>query len=255
MENTDPIKAITEGAKALEEVAKASGKAIDASRSVGGWLDRIFGQGVEDTVALHWSDRIRARRIERAIYDWEKLISLARKVDARLTAKGVSNFRLIPPKIALSIIEHATIEDDDDLQSLWANLLASGLEALADQIYSKYISVLADLTYGDAEVFQKLCQQWLDPVKPPKEDRWDGLTYGPTVDGTGSHDTVSIITLNRLGLISPGYIDFTNHVPNDERSYKEPRLFRGNSVRAYGNLEVVEVTEFGIAFYNAAVKT
>jgi hypothetical protein len=66
--DNDPIEAITEGAKAFQEVAKTGGKLIDASGRVGGWLDRLFGQGIEDTVALHWSDRIRARRIERAIY-------------------------------------------------------------------------------------------------------------------------------------------------------------------------------------------
>ena len=165
MGDNDPTKAVTESAKAVQEVAKAGGKAIDASRSLGGWLDRIFGQGIEDAVALHWSDRIRARRIERAIYDWEKLTDLARKVDVRLWARGASDLRVVPPKIALAIIERATIEDDDYLHSLWANLLASGLDGAAEQIHGKYISVLADLTAADAVILQTLCEQWLDSAK------------------------------------------------------------------------------------------
>jgi len=249
----DPTEAITESAKAIREVAETGGKLIDASRGVGGWLDRVFGQGIEDTVALHWSDRIRARRIERAIYDWERLTELMKKVESRLKGKSNPPLRLVPPKIALAIIEHATVEDDDDLHSLWANLLATGMDASADQIHKKYVSVLADLTRADALVFKSLCQQWLDPKKPPKPDRYGSLTYGPTVDGTASHDAISVITLNRLGLISPGYIDFISYAPNEDQDYRSPEAFKGSDVRAYGDLEVVEVTDFGVALYKAVI--
>lgn len=250
--NNDPIEVITDSAKAVQEAAKTGGKLIDAAGRAGGWLDRIFGQGIEDTVALHWSDRIRARRIERAIYDWVKLTSLLSKVQDRLDSKSAT-LRIVPPKIALSILEHATIEDDDDLHSLWANLLSTGLDASAGQIYRKYISVLADLTHDDAVVLKLLCEDWLNPEKPPKPYPVEGLVYGPSVDGTASHDAVSIITLNRLGLISPAYTDFVSYIPNDERSFKEPSFFQGTDVRTYGNLEVVEVTAFGIAFYKAVI--
>lgn len=249
----DPNEVITESAKALQELAKTGGKAIDASRGVGGWLNRVFGQGIEDAVALHWSDRVKALRIERAIYDWEKLEELMNKVDARLKAKGVYTLRLPPPKIALAIIENATIEDDDDLHSKWANLLATGLDPAADEIHKKYVSVLSDLTGADANVFQTLCEQWLDPNKPPKEGRYRSMTYSPTVDGTASHDEISIITLNRLGLISPGYTDFLTYIPNESRSWKDFDDFHTNEIKAYGDLEVVQVTEFGIAFYKAVI--
>lgn len=251
--NSDPNEAISESAKALQELAKASGSAIDASHSVGGWLNRVFGQGIEDTVALHWSDRVKARRIERAIYDWEKPEGLMCKVDARLKAKGVHTLRVPPPKISLAIIENATIEEDDDLHSKWANLLATGLDPAADEIQRKYISVLADLTGADANVLQLLCEQWLDPNKPSKEDRYRSMTYSPTVDGTSSHSEISIITLNRLGLISPGYTNFLTYIPNEERSWKDPDDFHTNEIKAYGDLEVVQVTEFGVAFYKAVI--
>ena len=249
----DPTEAITESAKALQEVAKAGGKAVDASRSVGGWLDRIFGQGVEDAVALHWSDRIRARRIERAIYDWAKLTTLMGKVEVRLKARGVHDLRLVPPKIALGIIEKATIEDEDELHSLWGNLLATGLDAATDQVQTKYISILSDLTREDATVLKTLCEQWLDPNQRMTADRYGSLTYGPRVDGIASHNAISIITLNRLGLISPGFTDVTNYRPNDERDYKTPDPFFCDDVRVYGDLEVVQVTDLGLAFYNAVI--
>ena len=250
--DNDPSAMITESAKAIQELAKTTGKVVDASGQVGGWFDGVFGQGIKDTVGL-WSDRQKTRRIMAAIYDSEKLLELNSKVEARLAARGISALRPVSPKIALGIIEHATIEDDNNLHSLWANLLVTGLDAAADQIYTKYISVLADLTHADAVVFDLLCKQWFNAEKPPKADRYGSVTYGPAVDGIGPHDAVSIITLNRLGLISPGYIDFISYAPNEDRSFKNPDAFKGEDVRAYGNLDVVEVTAFGVAFYKAVI--
>jgi hypothetical protein len=120
---TDPTEALSESAKAVQEMAKVAGKAIDAGRQTGGWLDRIFGNAIEDAVGLHWSDRVRARRIEAAIYDWERLESLLQKAAARLKAKGINTTRPIPPKVALPLIENATMERDDDLHTLWATCL------------------------------------------------------------------------------------------------------------------------------------
>jgi hypothetical protein len=101
---SDPIEAASETAKAVQEVAKAGGKAIDAGRDAGGWLDRIFGGTIEHAVGLHWSDRVKARRIEAAIYDWERLETLLHKVVGRLKAKGIENTRVIAPKVALPLI-------------------------------------------------------------------------------------------------------------------------------------------------------
>ena len=176
-----------------------------------------------------------------------------RKVESRLKARGTSNLRLVPPKIALAIIEHATLEDNNDLHSKWANLMTTGLDADADSIHKKYVSVLDDLTFDDAVVFESLCREWLD-LKKPRKPYCDGsLTYGPSVDGTVSHNSISIITLNRLGLISPGYIDLTSYRPNEERDWKNPDPFTASEVRTPGNLDSVEVTDFGVAFYKAVI--
>jgi hypothetical protein len=53
-DETDGFK---ESAKAVQEVAKAAGRAIEAGHDAGGWLDRIFGKGIKHAVARRWSDR------------------------------------------------------------------------------------------------------------------------------------------------------------------------------------------------------
>jgi hypothetical protein len=72
----DPTEALAETAKAVREVAKTVGNAIDTGRQAGGLLDRIFGPGVQDWVGRNWSDRQRALRVEAAIYDWARLEEL-----------------------------------------------------------------------------------------------------------------------------------------------------------------------------------
>ena len=246
----DPTEVLSETAKAVQEVAKLGGSSIDAGRKVGGWLDRIFGGAIEDAVGLHWSDRIRARRIEAAIYDWERLQTLLQKVANRLHAKGVVATRLIPPKIALPLLENATIEPDDDLHSLWANLLARGLDPSVDEVEKKYISVLSELTSADAAVFRAIYVDW------KTSDRHASFThptlkFEPSVDGTNSHAEISVITLSRLGLVASPFTEFTTYDPRDpDDLVQEPTR---ESVRVYGDLTFVTVTAFGEAFYDAVI--
>lgn len=244
-------EAITETAKAVQEVAKVGGKAIDAGRDAGGWLNQIFGKGIEDTVGLLWSDRVAARRIAAAIYNWERLNELLHKVEGRLKDKGITTLRPLPPKIALPLLENSTVEDDDDLHSLWANLLSTALDASADQVHKKYVSTLAELTSDDALILLELYDDWMK-IDKAKLFQDSTLKYGPSVEGTASHNAVSIISLNRLGLIFPAFTEFKTYEPSGHNRYGDfgPS---GDRVRTYGDLEVVAVTEFGEAFCKAVL--
>jgi Abortive infection alpha len=247
----DEIEAAIEGAKALREIAATGGKTIDAARDAGGWLDRIFGKGIEDTVAYYWSDRIRKRRIEAAIYDWGRLVELFHKVERRLNSKGIADFRVVPPKVALALIENATVEDDDDLHSLWANLLATALDSSADEVHRKYVSILSELTRDDAAVLKTVYDEWNKIEDKSSYFGGHGVAYAESVTGTESHDPVSIITLNRLGLIAPSSVKFETYQP--EATYDLREGPSREIVRAYGGLESVRLTEFGDAFCKAVM--
>ncbi len=157
----DPTEALAETAKAVREVAKTVANAIDAGRQAGGLLDRIFGPGVQDWVGRKWSDRQRALRVAAAIYDWARLEELLYKTAVDLEAMGVKATRQIPPKIAISLIENATVEHDDELHSRWAKMLANALNPSAGEIEKKFITTLAELTSRDMQVFDILCKEWM----------------------------------------------------------------------------------------------
>src|ERR1700761_759937 len=86
----EEIEAVKESAKAIQEVAKTSGKAIDAGVKAGGWIDKIFGDAFGHTVAHYWTDRMAARRIEASIYNWERAEMLFHKAAERLRKHGVT---------------------------------------------------------------------------------------------------------------------------------------------------------------------
>jgi hypothetical protein len=246
----EEVAAITETAKAVQEVAKTGGKAIDAGVRTGTWLDRMLGEAIGQTVAHAWTDRIKARRIESAIYNWERAEMLFHKAAERLRKKGVTITRPIPPKVALPLLKYATVEHEDDLHTLWANLMATGMDGSEDDIHRKYVTTLGEMTAEDAAVLAAMFVSSKDEIAK-KKFRDSTVTYGPGIDGTHSHDPIPVITLNRLGLIEPAAVSFKTFEPggHDDR-YGEYGPTQ-DEVSFPGNLESVVITPFGAAFGKA----
>src|SRR5947209_14756549 len=237
---------MSEEAKAVQETAKAVGKALEVTREAGGWLDKIFGRAVEDTVGRLWTDRISARRIEAAIYDWERLKILAHNVERRLREAGVTTTRVVPPKIALPLLEHATMEHEDDLHELWERLAASALDPSQEEIKRTYVSVLAELTGNDARLLKKAYAEWwyfdnreIPDYVRPKDDRYSA--------GVDIGDYEATVLFYRLGLVLPIHIPVEeyrkespvrqNRYPTwDDASYS---VEGGEKAQVLGNLSIV----------------
>jgi hypothetical protein len=69
---------------------------------------------------------------------------------------------------------------------------------------------LAELTSEDARVLKQLYEEW-QKIDKSKLFRDSTLKYGPGVDGTYAHSATAIITLNRLGLITPAFVEFKTY--------------------------------------------
>lgn len=242
---------ISESAKAAQEIAKTAGKAIDAGRGLGGWLDKIFGEAIEESVGQLWTDRIRERRIASTIYSWERLETLLHKTQKRLHRKGIIQFRIPPAKVILPLLENATLEDEDDLQTLWAQLLATSLDAKSEQTHRKFVSILSDLTSEDAKVLRALWTEWQLTDKE-KETKDSTLRYGPGIDGIYSHSEAAIVTLNRLGLIAPAYMKIRTFEPGGHDIHGDWGPTQ-DDVMIYGDLSSVVLTKLGEAFCKAVI--
>ncbi len=246
------ISDIEEGAKAAQEIAKTTGKAIDGARGLGGWLDRIFGAGIENTVALHWSDRQVARRIERAIFDWERLELLMRKVQERLKKKGVLLTRLPPPKIMLPILEHATMEYEDDLHTLWANLSAAALDPSSEDIEKKYVSVLSEMSAADCKLLEAMYAEWSFWEEQRKEDGEKEERYSSGIAGLSEKSESSVILFYRLGLVLPVNIEINEYHPGGHHRHGDYEASTEEKVVS-GDLSVVAFTRFGESFCKAVI--
>lgn len=241
----DELKTTGKVADAVKEVAASSGKALDAASGIGQFFNDVFGDIVIDGFGLV-RDRLKFFRFERAAL-------LAQKTEQRLAQKGITVVRPVPPKIALPLIENASLEEDEDLHSLWANLLASALDRSSDPIERKYVSILAELSSEDAWVLDTIYADWRkSPHRKPFSE--GTLEYGECVDGTASHDATAVILLSKLGLIAPSFIKFKTYQPGGHNRYGDYGPF-SDEVQVYGDLQAVVVTTLGERFCKAVIET
>lgn len=195
---------IGKSADATKEVAKASGKAFDLLGGAGRFFERVFGDLVADGVGL-LGDRLKFYRYERAVL-------LASKTESILKDRGVEVTRSLPPKVAIPLIEHASVEEDEDLHSRWANLLAHGMDPQQEKIERSFVSLLAELSARDAVLLDKIYE---DGVEVTLVDaRYEphsvqhlvyGLNYKPLLEEAGA-EMHNLENLHRLGLIAMGYV-------------------------------------------------
>ena len=250
----DPI---SESAKATQEVAKTVGKALDASRGLGGWLDRIFGAGIESVVARYWTDRQVTRRIEAAIYDWERVELLFLKVQRNLEKRGVTRTRIPAPKIMVPILEHATMEYEDDLHTRWANLTSSAIDPSEEEIEKKYISVLAEMSGADCKVLELMYAEWLfweDRKTAKQANEKPENRYSSGISGFPGNDETAVSLLYRLGLILPVSIEIQEyHAGGYSHKYDEEYPPSTEDKIVAGDLSVVAITEFGEKFCKAVI--
>jgi hypothetical protein len=109
-----------------------------------------------------WRDHVRVWRLQRAV-------RLAERVREILAPLGIAP-RPVPLKILLPAIEHASLEDDDELQDRWAALLARAADpGYQGKMLSVFVDVLSQITPQDA-LFLDRCLRTLSD-KHPADDR------------------------------------------------------------------------------------
>jgi hypothetical protein len=192
-------------AKATEASANASKEAIEAGRDLGRFISGPAGE----IVGMLW-DHLRVLRLERQI----RLLERVRNFLAEREMDGPN--RMIALKTGLPLLDNATLEEDDDLQDVWARLLVNGGDANSGiEIRRAFVSVLAEMTALDvrnlaaieqvspAELSGATLGVWtsqLPDVAMPISRREAGVyNQSPT-----SEVLTSLSNLERLGCIYSG---------------------------------------------------
>jgi hypothetical protein len=115
---------ITESAKAVQEVAKAANTVMAAAQSLGQFVANLICEPLELASGMI-SDRLRFARVKR-------LLRISSGFGELVKKRGIGQFRRISPKLVLPMLEYASLEDEDELQDLWASLLASAANSSFD---------------------------------------------------------------------------------------------------------------------------
>jgi hypothetical protein len=127
--------------KAAPEIAKIVAP-VAAAIPFTGIVKRMLGPAA-DELAEMWKDQIRLYRYERQVKCVKKAESMAR--DAGFTPQAV------PPKILFPLLEGASFEDNEELHTMWAALLANAAShEKARTVRPSFISTLHSMRPDEA---------------------------------------------------------------------------------------------------------
>lgn len=136
--------------KAAPEIAKGAA-VVGAAIPFTAIVKRMLGPAA-DEVAEMWRDKVRLYRYERQIKCVEKTEKMAR--NAGFTPKAV------PPKILFPLLEGASLEDNEDLHTMWAALLANAAyPEVSDTVRPGFIAILKHLSHDEAVLLKWMRDQ------------------------------------------------------------------------------------------------
>ena len=193
---------MTDESKAVGEVAKTSGKAIDAGRELGSFISKYVGGPLDEAMGIV-EDKLKYLR-------WERQIRLMERANDFLAERGLKQpSRNVPMQIAIPIMQGGSLEEDDALQDRWAALLVNAADESSDsEVRRAFISILEDLSPLDAIVLEKIYD--FSAVSQEKNEVWTtslpdyALGTRPDAEDLRPSSSVelSLGNLARLGLIT-----------------------------------------------------
>ncbi|WP_434404762.1 Abi-alpha family protein [Sphingobium sp. DN12] len=165
------------------------------------------GNTLSDAWQIVLGDRIAAWRLTNAA-------KIQVKVNEQVQALGLKlNTAKIPERYALAWFEEATKQDEDEIQTLFAKLLAKAAAGDEDALDRRHISVLAQFTPIDAKAFSILG----DANFSPTDDaalvtrsllgiRWDAVKLERAlVAEHGEQYAASLEHLTNIGILDKEY--------------------------------------------------
>lgn len=131
------------------------------------------------------------------------LIKTCKKVQEKLDQSGLApdHIRECSLKLGISWIEKASLEEDERLQGLWANLLTKALTPSfsPDQLQPAFVSIIGELTPWDAKVLQIIYHTWVLENEKKLDPELVDVFFD--TDIPDEQFELSMNNLTRLGLI------------------------------------------------------
>ena len=178
----DEIEAVTETAKAVQEVAKTGRALIEPGTDLAKYVARVLGTIPEDVVGFLVGDPLHELR-------QHTLTGILRAVFEKLRKRGVETAKPIRPGPGKEAFEAASLETDETLQDMWAELLANAMDPNKDTSLRRvFIETLKQFEPIEALVLQKIAQS----------EREAGLDVLRLREALTMRETQVFVTVDRL---------------------------------------------------------
>lgn len=162
----------------------------DIMRRISGPLADEIGEGM-GVVARHYRYRL--------------AVKMYQKTERMLINAGIDP-HAVPPRLFLPMIENASMQDDEDLHTRWAALLANAATS-PDSVHPSFIEVLRQLTPKDAKLLDDLYDSCVTKGGRGVQPWVRTITYAERERrmAEGENPQEQFENLTRLGLIDTEY--------------------------------------------------
>jgi hypothetical protein len=181
---------------------------LEVSKEEGSAMKRFFGAAtpgfVKDRVGI-WNDNARLARFE----NFCKIVNKAEKIRKKYKIES----RTLPLKLGVKFIEDASLEDNETIQSMWANLLANS-DSGKTSASSIYMSILKSMTPAEATVLNSFYQIIKGKIKHYGNDpRFFILSRDTILNNLNKEFTDSEVILDYL--IKQGLVEYVIGEPHN----------------------------------------
>lgn len=171
----------------LDISSTAIEKGIDL---VKGFVEKLAGGAIEEA-GLLMADKIRLRRLKNQIAILDKAQKIAK--DSNIDIKQI-NLKLLVP-----LLEHCSLEENETLQGMWANLISSYANSNNNYESSAFPFMLSQISPSESKVLEQI---YISKLK---------------THSTLNFNEIELNNLSRLGLVEVNKNKdsmFGNFIPN-----------------------------------------
>jgi Abortive infection alpha len=182
---------VGKGLDATKAVADTAGKALDTVNGIGGFLERTIGPPMLE-VGGYLADRIAFGRRMQGLR-FERIYQL----EFEKLGLDPKTIRPAPLSLVYKVLEEASLEEAEEIQILWAKLLAKSVDPVTNFVATKmHISLIKELSPAEAVFLSALWQMEQVMVE---------LTFETNL---GPHDQVDQINCKVNAILKAKWLSF-----------------------------------------------
>ena len=143
---------------------------------------------------------------------WERQIRLIEKTEEIIKSKNLSDrLRPISPKLALPIFHNASLETEESLHDIWANLLVTALDPECQTPRNAYVDIIRQLEPIDVKVLNELYDNYLGKLKNEKERRKEFDLKYPNLRRKYIEIPPTIFSCSQYNIINQLQLDYNTY--------------------------------------------